>query len=295
MKRLLPSVIIALTVHLLVLSTDFSWLKLAPGAMPALKSLTITLPIDTRPKRKARAAIPNQAAEKQLDPALDRKPIKNPAGMPTPARVEETSQPRKPLPAMFPENRMAKARPKKNLKALTRKKQTPKTDEAARPASIAKRHVPPEARAKIFDSSSSAQKPTPLLVPADNSTIKKTHRVPDGALESTTTATVQPATQIENTLPGAVLKIARPLYKQNTSPPYPPKARRMGYEGIVILKVLINKNGGVNSLTVLESSGYDILDQAALSAVKKWLFEPGTEGGIKKKMWVKIPIRFQLE
>jgi protein TonB len=46
---------------------------------------------------------------------------------------------------------------------------------------------------------------------------------------------------------------------------------------------------------VLESSGYPILDRTALASVRKWLFEPGTEGGIKKKMWVKVPIRFDLK
>jgi len=46
---------------------------------------------------------------------------------------------------------------------------------------------------------------------------------------------------------------------------------------------------------VLESSGHSVLDRAALSAVRKWLFEPGTEGGLKKKMWVKIPVRFDLK
>jgi protein TonB len=46
---------------------------------------------------------------------------------------------------------------------------------------------------------------------------------------------------------------------------------------------------------VLESSGYPILDHTALTTVRKWLFEPGAEGGIKKKMWVRVPVRFQLK
>jgi protein TonB len=104
-----------------------------------------------------------------------------------------------------------------------------------------------------------------------------------------------PGTQRGDTLSVPALKLARPLYKQNTSPPYPRKARRLGYEGIVMLKVLIDENGRVDDLTVLQSSGHTILDRAASSAVKKWLFEPGTEGGIKKKMWVKIPVRFDLK
>jgi protein TonB len=59
--------------------------------------------------------------------------------------------------------------------------------------------------------------------------------------------------------------------------------------------VLIDANGRVDDLTLLKSSGHSVLDRAALSAVRKWLFEPGTEGGIKKKMWVKIPVRFDLK
>lgn len=62
-----------------------------------------------------------------------------------------------------------------------------------------------------------------------------------------------------------------------------------------MLKVLIDENGRVDDLTVFKSSGHPVLDRAALSAVRKWLFAPGTEGGKKKKMWVKIPVRFDLK
>ena len=66
-------------------------------------------------------------------------------------------------------------------------------------------------------------------------------------------------------------------------------------EGQVILKVLTNISGQVDDLRVVASSGHRILDQAALSAVRKWCFEPGTEDGEKKAMGVKIPINFDLK
>jgi protein TonB len=119
--------------------------------------------------------------------------------------------------------------------------------------------------------------------------------VPEGFSTRATTAATSPAARSGDTRSGSILKIARPLYSLNTPPPYPRKARRMGYEGIVMLKVLIDENGRVDDLMLLESSGHTILDRAALSAVREWQFEPGTEGGIKKKMWVKIPVRFQLK
>jgi protein TonB len=178
---------------------------------------------------------------------------------------------------------------------LTHKKQRIKTIEATQSAPDTKRHVPLKAETKIFTAASSDNKPARKALPADTAFIKKTHRVPDGSSEPMTTAAMLPDTQSDDTLSGAVLKLARPLYKQNTAPPYPRKARRLGYEGIVMLKVLIDENGRVDDLTVLKSSGHTVLDRAASSAVRKWLFEPGTEGGIKKKMWVKIPVRFDLK
>ena len=295
MKRLLPYVILALAFHALILSADFGWLKLAPSPIPASKSLSITLTADKLLKRKAQAAVPSKVPEKQAEPIFNQKPRQNPAARPAPAPVEHIGQLQKPPLATPPKNIVKKTRQKKSLKALTRKKQTTKTSEAARTVSIDKRPVPLKVRAKIHSPLASDNKPVRQALPADTAFIKKTHRVPDGSSEPTTTAAVLPSTQSDDTLSGSVLKIARPLYKQNTSPPYPRKARRLGYEGLVMLKVLIDENGRVDHLTVLESSGYAILDRAALSAVKKWLFEPGTEGGIRKKMWVKIPVHFDLK
>ena len=295
MKRLLPYVILALAFHALILSTDFSWLKLAPSPTPAAKSLSITLSAAKLQKRKPQAVIPNKALERQLDPSFNQKPRKNPTAMPTPAPVEHTAQLQKTPPATPPKDIVKKTRQKKSLKALTHKKQHIKTIEATLAATGTKSQIPLKAEAKISSPASSGNKPVRQVLPADTIFIKKTHRVPEGSAEPTTTAAMLPDIQSDDTRSGSVLKLARPLYKQNTSPPYPRRARRLGYEGIVMLKVLIDENGRVDDLAVLESSGHSVLDRAALSAVRKWLFEPGTEGGIKKKMWVKIPVRFDLK
>ena len=295
MKRLLPYVILALAFHAIILSADFSWMRLAPSLTPAAKSLSITLSADKPQKRKAQAATPQKAPERRLEPSFNQESREIPAVLPIPARVEQSAQLQKPLPATPPENIVKKARLKKSLKALTLKKQRIKTIEATQAANDPIRHIPLKTVTKVFSTASSLNKPVHNPLAADAAFIKKTHRVPDGSSEPTTTAAMLPGTQSDDTLSGAVLKLARPLYKQNPTPPYPRKARRLGYEGIVMLKVLIDENGRVDELTVLESSGHTVLDRAASSAVRKWLFEPGTEGGIKKRMWVKIPVRFDLK
>ncbi len=90
------------------------------------------------------------------------------------------------------------------------------------------------------------------------------------------------------------LREATPLYQHNPKPEYPLAARRRGLQGVVLLEVLIDVNGKVRNLRLAESSGHNSLDQAALQSVRTWLFSPGTVGGKPQEMWVKVPVRFEL-
>jgi protein TonB len=92
-----------------------------------------------------------------------------------------------------------------------------------------------------------------------------------------------------------IVKEAVPLYKENPAPGYPMQAKKRGYEGTVILEVLVTKEGKAGKVSVFQSSRYSLLDEAAILSVKKWRFEPGKRGDEKVDMPVKIPIRFQLE
>ena len=102
----------------------------------------------------------------------------------------------------------------------------------------------------------------------------------------------------EETPPAALpppLVEAVPEYRKNPAPPYPRIARRRGYEGTVILEVLVGPDGKAEEVRLFRSSGYPILDRAAESSVKKWLFRPGKKGDQTVAMWVKVPVRFKLK
>lgn len=84
-------------------------------------------------------------------------------------------------------------------------------------------------------------------------------------------------------------------YLNNPTPPYPAAARRAGYEGAVIIRAHVQIDGSADRVEIKKSSGYAILDQAALEAVRKWRFVPAKRGNDNVAEWVEIPWTFKLE
>jgi TonB family protein len=87
----------------------------------------------------------------------------------------------------------------------------------------------------------------------------------------------------------------KPDALKNPAPVYPLYAREKGWEGLVILNVLVQKDGRTGQVSVVKSSGHEILDQAAVSSVQKWRFLPARVGKLKFASSLQIPIRFVLE
>ena len=80
----------------------------------------------------------------------------------------------------------------------------------------------------------------------------------------------------------------------NPHPPYPLIARKKGFEGKLILEVLVNEDGSVKSTSIRKSSGYEILDTVSKETVEKWTFIPAKKKGQPVKDQIRVPIRFVL-
>jgi protein TonB len=91
------------------------------------------------------------------------------------------------------------------------------------------------------------------------------------------------------------IAFTQPKYAENPKPTYPQEARKKGYQGEVILKVEVLSNGRVGQVEVKRSSGHEILDRSAFTAVKEWRFVPAKKGENPIPFWVNIPIKFQLQ
>jgi len=74
---------------------------------------------------------------------------------------------------------------------------------------------------------------------------------------------------------------------------YPEMAKRNGIEGIVLVGVLVGKDGRIEKVQVIESEN-EILEAAALSAVKETAFTPAQQNGQPVRVWARVPIRFTL-
>lgn len=91
-----------------------------------------------------------------------------------------------------------------------------------------------------------------------------------------------------------VVELAKPVF---TSPPpqptYPRIARKKGLEGTATIEVMFNELGEQLALRLVKSSGFSLLDQAALDAVETWQFEAPAPR-LASHYKVRVPIRFAL-
>ena len=84
-------------------------------------------------------------------------------------------------------------------------------------------------------------------------------------------------------------------YLNNPRPAYPPIARKLGLEGVVLLRVDVSAKGTPQKITVAQTSGASLLDEAAMKAVQGWTFVPARRGDAAIAHPVEVPIRFQLK
>ena len=190
----------------------------------------------------------------------------------SPVPKEEKKSPPKPEP------------PKKISKP--KKPELPKPPKKAKPLSIAKKPEPSRVEEKT--------EPVPDFEAFD--TDHMAFDLPSEPVEEPVReaalpgeASMSPETSVQS------VREAIPIYRENPPPTYPRIARRRGYEGTVILEVLVTPEGKVDQCRISQSCGYSVLDEAAVKSVRDWVFEPATRGDKRVEMWVKVPITFQLK
>jgi protein TonB len=97
-----------------------------------------------------------------------------------------------------------------------------------------------------------------------------------------TAAPLQPAR-----LPGGMAQSCRPEY--------PRAALRDQVQGLVVMRVRVTPEGRAAEVEVAQGSGSDLLDKAAVAALRTCRFEPATQAGRAVAFSYEVPYRFRLE
>ena len=85
-----------------------------------------------------------------------------------------------------------------------------------------------------------------------------------------------------------------PTFIHREMPVYPMLARRLGKEGKVILKLLIDMNGKLQNVEVVEPASFGFTE-AAVTAVKNSTYAPASRNGEKVTTKALLPVRFYLQ
>ena len=264
MKRLIPAAIVAIGIHILLMRMDFGWMNLAEVKKPSTGSVTIILEsIQPQTIKPQSEPLPSNRYPQETN-----KPV-----------VETTPKNESPLtPAVKPKPVEAVKKPEKKTPIV--KSALAKQIRPAEPKKPAPPDQAPQKSPESFPDESSQGTKAPLPPPQ----------------EETTGVGTGPVAAVSNQAAlTSALEEAQPEYSKNPPISYPNRARRKGYEGTVLLEVLVNRKGTVDDLRILASSGYAILDSSAVKSVKTWSFKPAKKGKNTVDMWVQVPVRFKLE
>jgi TonB family protein len=73
---------------------------------------------------------------------------------------------------------------------------------------------------------------------------------------------------------------------------YPLSLWDQGVEGECLLKVRVNDLGLVDSVVVIDSSGYPAFDSAAIHGARDIRFRPARKDGRRIDVWAQVPVHF---
>jgi TonB family protein len=87
--------------------------------------------------------------------------------------------------------------------------------------------------------------------------------------------------------------VAPPVLLREVKPDYTEEARARKIEGDVVMEIVVNRDGSVGSVRLLQGLGYG-LDARATAAVRQWRFSPATRQGVPVDVLVEVAMEFKI-
>jgi len=143
-----------------------------------------------------------------------------------------------------------------------------------------------------------ADTPPPAPVPAGSDVLPQTTSAPATTSAEATVASGagggSDAGEGPNGVPPQSGGRVDPAYVNTPEPAYPLVAQRRRQEGRVLLKVRVTDQGQAARVKLARSSGFPLLDEAAMAAVRRWEFAPARIGSQSVAADIEVPVDFAL-
>ena len=148
-----------------------------------------------------------------------------------------------------------------------------------------------------------APKPIGKTLAVDKSTPSVPQAPPSAGVEE---GVADVATIAEPTVPVAAPTIApgtlvdagevdsAPVSLSRKLPVYSMQARQLRLQGTVVMRVLVNEQGTVDDVVLVEGVNGADLNNAAMRAAKSWTYRPATKDGVPVKVWKTEQIVFKI-
>lgn len=164
---------------------------------------------------------------------------------------------------------------------------------------VAHKHAPFTPHSHALPAQPLHHAPAPSVIAVDQAEAAPAVTAPAPVVEAPAAPVVVAKAPATVNAPGRADAIEPPhfnvAYLNNPRPAYPPIARKLGLEGIVLLRVEVSAKGAPDKIVIAQSSGASLLDEAATKAVQGWTFVPARRGELAVAHPVEVPIRFQLK
>jgi protein TonB len=115
-----------------------------------------------------------------------------------------------------------------------------------------------------------------------------------GAINLVPRREVEPDSTVSGPGSGPVIETNISVTRR-VDPVYPPSEIRLEHEGVVRLRILVDERGRAREVQVAKSSGFDRLDDSAVTAVRRWQFKPATRAAGAVAAWTEVNVVFRLD
>jgi protein TonB len=192
--------------------------------------------------------------------------------------------------AAAPKQESSPAQPQPSKQEQTDKPETPRPDSPAAP--------PPLAAPPVANTADEPAPPSAVATPQQEAKAEPRPDAPPPAPTPQPKAAEAPVFDLAGTesesnaevLGGRVLPASPDNRFRNRPPIYPDEAAIRGEHGSVLLLIHVSEAGIATGVDVVQGSGVASLDQAAVTAVRKWRFHPALREG--QAVPFDMPFRF---